>query len=113
MARNFHNLIRFRRPVRPVPAFLRGRANIEPRKADHRKLRGKRGRFEVAGSRGHTRRTSTVRRTRRILPQLADSGVFRMVRLETAAAATILFVENSVVPLSKKLTLKEDRPVKQ
>jgi hypothetical protein len=112
MSRNFRNLIRFRRPVRPAP-FLRGRANIEPRKADHRKLRGKRGCRAVTGNRGHAKRISTVRRTRKVLPQLADSGVFRMVRRETAGAATILFVEDSSVLLNKKLTLKEDRPVKQ
>jgi hypothetical protein len=67
----------------------------------------------VTGSRGHAKRISTVRRTRKVLPQLADSGVFRMVRRETAGAATILFVEDSSVLLNKKLTLKEDRPVKQ
>jgi hypothetical protein len=65
------------------------------------------------GSRGHTQRTSTVRRTKKIFSQLADSSVFRMIRREAAAAATVLFVENAVFLLSKKLTFNEDRPVKQ
>src|SRR5882757_4676550 len=117
MARNVRNVDSVSTIGSSRAGILASTRKRGPRKADHRKFRSKYRARENTGICGYVGRTFTVRRTTEIRLNLRIRGVIRMIcsRIHGGCngACVQAAAKNPVVLLSKKLTLKEDRPVKQ